>query len=406
MRFDLNLRSAVREQVENLAETIKSWEERPRLTEHERKQFNERITFFTHTVKQDGLRVAGVASGGDFPSICYGSSFVYATVAHACVYETDALSGLREVGPAPESVFNIVTIPDDEDGGRSSLDGAFSALSGTSLTEVIEASDYSRLKAAEARRSCSFATLARGLIRPSASDAGNISIQLRSVAEYGAALRLINSGVNLSSILIEGTLSLPFVARPDASLFYEHLKRLCCIEASRRGVGLFTISQAHSVPSIELLEEIAREHTGRENSSVAEHWYLRLPVPKVDDWNTILTRSRRLPAPGAVTYLVRFHRTTSTMRLDMDRGFWLSSVLGTTEDETRARERHIFENLDYITHDQRHYGYPYPLRAAHDRARLTKPERSALRKQIIDAGVHAGLKRALFREPAQSTIGG
>ena len=89
----------------------------------------------------------------------------------------------------------------------------------------------------------------------------------------------------------------------------------------------------------------------------------------------------------------------------MDREFWLENVRGKTEEETGAKERLIFGSLDYLTHDQRYYGYPYPLRAAHERARLTKPERAALRKQIIDAAVRTGLKRSLFREAAHSAVG-
>jgi hypothetical protein len=346
-----------------------------------------------------------VASGGDFPSVCYGNSFVYAIVAQASVYEANAVSGLREISPIPESIFNFAIIPDDEDERRKSLDDALSSLAGVSLVEAIEASDYGQLKAIETRRPSSVNTVLRDLIRPHPADAGNISIQLRSTAEFGALLRLIRSTNKLTYVLVEGTMALPFVGKADASLFYEHLKRLCCVESRKRGIGFFTISKAHGLPLIELVEEIAREHAGAKTSGAAEHWYLRMPVPKVDRWDTTLTRARRLPPPGAVTYLVRFHRTTPTMRLDMDREYWLENVRGATEEETRNKERGILGSLDYLTHDQRCYGYPYPLRAANERAKLTRAERTALRKQIIDAAVHVGLKRSLFRESAQLSVG-
>lgn len=401
MRFDLHLRSAVREQIQQLAEMMKLCEEKPRLTDHERKHVSDRLRLFTHTTAQEDLFVAGAEGGGDFPSVSYGDSYVYTTVAQATIYKTDAVSGLREVSPAPESVFNFAFIQEDESARRATLDDTFASLAGASLSEVIEASDYKQLKAVESRRPTSVDALRQHLIRPHAADAGNLGIQLRSTAELGAVLRLLRSNANLSYILIDGTLSLPFVGKPDVSLFYEHLKRLCCVEARKRNVGFFTLSKAHGLPAIESLEELVREKWEARSGNVAEHWYFRLPVPDIDRWETSLTQKRRLPQPGAMTYLIRFHRTTPTMRLDLDREFWLSSVRGATEEKTQENEQTIFGSLDYLTHDQRCYGYPYPLRAARDRTMLTKLERTALRKQIVDAAVRAGMKRSLFREVSQ-----
>jgi hypothetical protein len=91
------------------------------------------------------------------------------------------------------------------------------------------------------------------------------------------------------------------------------------------------------------------------------------------------------------------------MRLDMDEAYWVKFVKGPSDEETRATERRIFEDLDYASHDQRCYGYPYPIKAGHDRASLTEPERAALRKMIIDAAVAAGMKRSLFRNVSEAT---
>jgi hypothetical protein len=130
---------------------------------------------------------------------------------------------------------------------------------------------------------------------------------------------------------------------------------------------------------------------------------MRLPIPGIDSWQLSVLSGRRLPPPGAVTYLVRFFRNTPVMRLDMDIEYWKSFVHGNTEDETRTNERRIFEDLDYASHDQRCYGYPYPIKAGHDRASLTKAERVALRKMIIDAAVRQGVKRSAFRQPSIET---
>lgn len=401
MRFDLHLRSTAREQIQQLAERMKSCEEQPRLSEYEKKRISDRIVTFAHTTKQDKMVVAGAEGSGVFPCVAYGDSFVYAAVARASIYKTDTVSGLREISPEPEAVSHFSLLPEDDGERLASIDEAFASLAGASISEVIESSDYQQLKASEARRTSSADSLLRNLIRPHAADAGNIGIQLRTTAELGAVLRLLRSDIKLSYVLVEGTLSLPLVTRQDVSLFYEHLKRLCCVEARKRGIGFFTLSKAHGLPSIETVEELARGKNEAQGETIAEHWYLRLPVRGVDRWETSLTQGRRLPPPGAVTYLVRFHRTTPTMRLDMDQDFWRQAVRGANEDDTRANEERLFGSLDYLTHDQRCFGYPYPLRAAHDRATLSKPERDSLRKQIVDAAVRAGMKRSLFREVTQ-----
>ncbi len=162
------------------------------------------------------------------------------------------------------------------------------------------------------------------------------------------------------------------------------------------------LDQAFSrLAGLPLLDCLARERV--DSTGPAEHWPLRLPVPGVDGWIFPLAEERLLPPPGAVTYLVRFHHNVPVLRLDLDRVYWEQRIQGQDEEETRNRERRLFEDLDYASHDRRCYGYPYPIKAGHDRASLTQPERVALRKMIIDAAVRTGLKRSLFRDAAQAT---
>ncbi len=226
---------------------------------------------------------------------------------------------------------------------------------------------------------------------------GNLAIQLRSAAEFGAALRTLEGETLPQYLLVDTTFSLPLVANAANSLFYEHLKRLCCVRARSEGVGFFALSKSHGLPAMEVLEDLARQGQGQDPGQTAEHWYLRIPELHRDGWELSLTEGRRIPPPGAVSYLVRFHRTTPVMRLDMDLGYWQTTVKGATAEETRSRERTIFEDLDYACHDQRVYGYPYPIKAAHDRASLTQAERVAFRKQLIAAALKQGMSLALFR---------
>lgn len=388
----------MREQIQQVAELMKFWDEKPRLIESERQQIRERIRFFQHSTTQSNLAVASAKGSGDFPSVGHGNSFVYVTTAQALIYQSDSVSGLREIDSLSEPVIDVLLIPEDEPSNSNAFDDSLSVLAGSPAAEVIEASDYRHIKTTESRRNSSVEKLFASMIRPESADFGNIGIQLRSAGELGAVHRLLKGGHEISYILVEGTLSLPLVAKPDVSLFYEHLKRLCCVEARQRGIGFFLISKSHGIQSVEVVEELARDQMVQVNGTVAEHWYLRLPVPTFDHWETSITRSHRLPPPGAVSYLIRFHKTTETMRLDMDLNYWETTIRGKTDDETANNEQTIFESLDYTTHDQRCYGYPYPVYAAATRSALTKTERATLRKQIIDAAVSAGMKRSQLRE--------
>lgn len=399
MRFDLHLRNNIQKQVEELAEKMKSWEDQPRFDYSERLEIQDRLTLFRHTIQRDGLRIGGTDGSGDFPSVAYADSFVYVAVANGAVYESDRVSGLREVSPSQEPLVHFAWIPENENERNNALNQAFEYLSGMSVQEVIQKSDYRQLRTGQVRRRENVDDIVDSLIRPHAFDAGNIGIQLRSVAELGAARKMLNEYSDLDYLLLDGTFSLPLVNKSGPSLFHEHLKRLCCVEALEKNIGFFALSKSHGLPNVEMLEQIVDEKAGRK----AEHWYLRLPVQGVDGWKFSMAEDRQIPPLGAVSYLVRFHQSTPIMRLDMDFAFWQRNIIGQDEAMTRQREQKIFEDLDYASHDQRCFGYPYPIKAGHDRASMTQAERIALRKQIVDAAIKAGMKRALFRDPSIST---
>lgn len=403
MRFDLNLRSAVREQMQALAQEMHAWQVQIQIDEFEAICIRNNIFCFTHTTSRSGLRVAGVDGSGDFPMLTYADSFIYLSVAQATVYEADRISGLREQAPIPETLIHLAWIPENTIEGPKAIDQAHTQLAGLPLLDIITDSDYHQLKSKITGKKHYPKALLKGLIRPHASDIGNLAIQLRTTAELGAALRLIESEHCPHYLLMDTTFSLPLLASTNSSLFYEHLKRLCCVKARKQGIGFFTLSKSHGLPAMETLETLAAQIQGLPPGQVAEHWYLRIPELYRDNWSLSLTEGRRIPPPGAVSYLLRFHRLTPVLRLDMDREYWENFVKGDTEEETRQNERKIFEDLDYASHDQRVYGYPYPIKAAHDRASLTDAERVALRKQLIAQAIATGMSPALFRDPSQAT---
>ena len=402
MRSSVHIRSDLKERLAKLASEMAAWEGAPRVDEDEAIRIRAAMRFFPHTTERPGLAIGGVDGSGDYPALTYGDSFVYVTVAHGTRYTYDRISGLKEQASNGCEVLEFSWIPEDEFERPKAIDSAFERMVGAPIATVIEESDYRTLKAQASRRATTVGELADDLIRPHASDIGNLAIQLRSTGELSAALRLIRSDPPLNYVLYDSTLSLPFVSRAKNSLFHEHLKRLCCVEALAREIGFLALSKSHGMPAIEHIERLAVAASGT-NIRVAEHWYMRLPTQSRDGWKLKLVEHRNVPPQGAVSYLVRFHRNVPVMRLDVDEHYWVSNLRGATDEVTLSNERRMFEDLDFSCHDQRAYGYPYPIKAGHDRASLAEAERVALRKMIIDAAVGAGMSRSAFKNASAAT---
>lgn len=402
MRFDLNLRQVVKRQIADIAAEMKAWESDPTLLGKEKEAIRERAYFFEHTKKRIDMRVAGVDGSGDFPALTYGDSAVYFAVAQGVIYESTPDTGLKEIPALSDPVVHVTWIPEDEAKRKEVLLAAFTHLAGRDVKDVIARSDYLDLRGTYGRKAVTVDELYDGLILPHPTDAGNLGIQLRSSAEMGAALRLICNEQRPDYVLVDTTLSLPLVTQ-SGSLFFEHLKRLCCVEATKRGVGFFALSKSHGLPFVEQVDALVNEKATAMGCEYAEHWFIRLPIPKIDAWSFPLPNGKRVPPYGAVSYLVRFHRNTPIMRLDIDVNYWQQYLLGADDATTSANEAKVFGDLDYASHDQRAFGYPYPIKACHDRTSMTMAERITLRKQIIDAAVAAGMKRTLFRDVSVAT---
>jgi hypothetical protein len=386
--------------VRNLAEEMSSWEVKDRLDPKTEQRIRDGISGFPHTsiVVGDSFRIAGVDGSGDYPSFSYADSFVYVATATGTVFRTDTLHGLSEELVLAEPNLDLVWLPESLERARNQWLKAFSNLAGEEVGTVIGESDYVGLKNTASRRGHTAKGLLDDLLLPKASDTSNCGIQLRTTAEWGAARRLIQSNPPCRYVLMDTTMSLPMVTRHDLSLFYEHLKRLCSVRARQRGIALFTVSKSHGLPSIEFIESFACDKLGLERNNVAEHWFLRMPIPNIDGWELPLIEGRQIPPIGAISYLFRLHRNTPVMRLDMDREWWEERIKGNPDAEQK-----LFSELDYSGHDQRAYGYPFPIKACHDRTRLSLAERLVMKKQIIDAAVAQGMKRSLFKDASAAT---
>lgn len=402
MRFDLNLRQVVKQQISEIAEEMKAWESDPSLREKEKEAIRERAHFFEHITKRSDMRFGGVDGSGDFPALTYADSAVYFAVAQGVIYESTPETGLKELSVLADPVVHVTWIPEDESKRKEVLLAAFAYLAGREVRDVIAHSDYMKLRATYSRKAVTVDELFDSLILPHPTDAGNLGIQLRSTAEMGAALRLICSEQRPNYVLVDTTMSLPLVTQ-TGSLFFEHLKRLCCVEATQRGIGFFALSKSHGLASVEQTDAIVRAKAAELGDPNAEHWFIRLPIPGIDEWSFPLPAGKRVPPYGAVSYLVRFHRNTPIMRLDIDINYWQQHLRAETDEATTTNEARMFGDLDYASHDQRAFGYPYPIKACHDRTSMKMAERVALRKQIVDAAVAAGMKRSLFRDVSIAT---
>lgn len=394
MPTDLPIRESFLQKVDALADQMNAWEETPRISAEEEKNLRAAVTSFNHTTTAEDFKIGGVDGSGDYPSFTYADSFIYLASASGTVYATDSIHGLKEEQALNEPTLEFTWLPEDKASAQPSWLKSFEELAGRPVRDVIDQSDYQSLMS----KTKKVDVLVDQLILPNASDIQNVSIQLRTTAEMGTGLRLVMHEPACRYVLMDTTFSLPMVTGSGGTLFFEHLKRLCCVEALKRDIAFMTISKSHGFPSMDQIEEFVRDEMGLAKDATAEHWFLRLPIKGEDSWETSLIGTRRIPPVGAASYLFRFHRNTPVMRLDMDFNYWQAHLKGNASAETK-----LFEELDYTSHYQRAYKYPYAIKACHDRARLSMEDRKSIKKQIIEAAVRKGMQRAKFRDVSMAT---
>ncbi len=400
MHFDIHLRTDVVEKIKDVVEDIHTWNINDRPSSNEIEKFTELVQGFDHCPVPDHPFLIGGADGsGDFPCVTYGDSVVYLVTATSRLYSAIP-AGLTEKDVSNNDVVDFLWLPEDKAKARTQYLNFFSKLIGESLEHICEDSDYYQLSKRHGVSISSPLDLIDTFITPPAHEADNIGIQLLNTAESGVLIRLMrafDTSRNRETpiyLLEDSTMALPLVTS-KSTLFFEVAKRYACKVGRDTGIIYMAISKSHNMPHMDLIEDMIKTKI-----STGEHWFLRLPVEQVGEKRPDFFGTRTLPPVGAVTYLFKFHKTTQPMRLDMDFKFWKDNIWSDDKDVMSIREKQIFRDLDFASHDQRCYGYPYPIKACHDMASLTKEERVALRKQIIDEAVKAGLKRKNFVDPS------
>lgn len=402
MRFDIHLRKDVKNQISNIVESICTWNATDSILDKEVEKLSESVVSFDHCAIPDHSFVIVASDGsGDFPCVTYGDSFIYLVTAVARLYETCSEGILKEKFVHEHSLVDFVWMPEDKKQSNKQLDDCFERLLGLSLSDVCKKSDYYSL--AKQLGYCKLSSpeeLVSTIIHPEAHDSNNIGIQIRTVAELAELVKIINNNYfNTENcyILEDSTLSLPLLPS-STSLFFEILKRYLAVLAREKNMVYLTISKSHDMPHMDIIEEILSK-----KMPSTEHWFMRIPTKSEDKDIPSFLGARSIPPVGAISYLFKFHKTTQTMRLDMDYAYWKDKIWNKNKSIMRQHEIQIFRDLDFASHDQRCYGYPYPIKACHDMASLTQAERVSLRKQIIDAAIEKGLKRKNFIDPGMQT---
>ena len=400
MHFDIHFRSDVIEKIKDVVNEIHTWNIDDTTTEDEIKELTDRVVSFEHCVRPDHeFMIAGADGSGDFPCVCYGDSVVYLVTAMSRLYE--AKDGpLSEVEVSAGDIVDFLWLPEDKAKARTQYLNTFSLLLGDTLESICQKSDYFELAKQHGKGVSSATDLIDTLIYPGAHESNNISIQLYSTAEAGALVRLMKSLINDGKsnkpiyILEDTTLALPMVSA-KSTLFFEIAKRYACEVARENGLTYMTLSKSHNMPHMDLIEdEISKKIPS------GEHWFIRIPSKATGESKPSFLGTRTIPPVGAVSYIFKLHNTTQPMRLDMSLKYWQQFIRCDDKDEQRRKEVQLFRDLDFASHDQRSYGYPYPIKACHDMASLTNDERVAMRNQIIDEAVKAGLKRKNFIDPS------
>jgi len=404
MRYDIHFRSDVIQKIEDVVEDICTWNWDDASAGDEIDGLAEYVVPFEHCVKPDRpFVIAGADGSGDFPCVAYGDSVVYLVTAMARVYEATAFGKLTETKVSATDIVDFMWLPADKAKARGRYLDFFERLVGMPLEDICRESDYYDLVRAYGSHLPSPEDLIDTLICPEAHDADNIGIQLMSTAEAGSLIRLMRGAEDLQTgdkplyIMEDTTLALPMVTA-KSSLFLEIAKRYACVLAREKGFRYFTVSKSHNMPSMDLIEDMVKKKVPS-----CEHWFMRIPSVQNGEEKPRFLGTRSIPPIGAISYLFKFHRSTQPMRLDMDFQYWKENIRCEDKEEMLRREIQIFRDLDFASHDQRCYGYPYPIKACHDMVSLTRDERMALRKQIIDAAVKAGLKRKNFVDPSVLT---
>ncbi|MHA2424597.1 MAG: hypothetical protein ACXAEF_07400, partial [Candidatus Thorarchaeota archaeon] len=171
-----------------------------------------------------------------------------------------------------------------------------------------------------------------------------------------------------------------------------------CTLARKKGVIVAAVSKNHTIPFAHRIAKMARDNFGDHAK-----WFCQLPSAEDPGGGLHIYEDRTyIPPTLAVPYLFSFSRDNRPSRVDFDRVWWKEKILVPGDSQaTRANEKAVFRDLEFMSRDARWYGYPVALGLAHTTCKLSY-EDMRLAKEIVDDILRAmnqeGRKASALRE--------
>lgn len=382
------------------------------------------LTSFTplpvnHVFDEDFL-VGAVDGSGVAPLLQYEDVLVHLVTANLSLYATNSQEGEPLKGVR---IVNVPPLPDDGrlteafwiamderqkeehflkyikrvykiDDGDSILYPYFSEIKGEPITSIRDLQRYSKLSR--------ITSVEDVVIFPPASSTQRVYDHIRWIAEAALAKRALQSELQLKYLFLDGALTLLIPeGREYPILAPNFMVRDVCSRARRKGVIVAGVSKSHTIPCWGLIADLARFRFG-----VGSHWFCRLPGEEGPEKRKlrILEGRRQIPPKNAVTYIFRFSEDMPVLRVDFDRIWWQENVLEDDIKEMKMKETKIFQEIDFLSHDARWYGYPCPLAFAHQRCTIAGEGRELLVEQAVSIAKREGFDEEKLI-PARRRIG-
>ena len=218
--------------------------------------------------------------------------------------------------------------------------------------------------------------------------------ELRKVSEYAAIRKILTSQFEPKYILIDGAMSvfmhyvLKYPSMPGGFM----LRELCSL-ARNKGVILCAVSKNHTIPFAHRIANMAADMFGAEAK-----WFCLLPSKNDSNGGLhIYTDRAYIPPRLAVPYLFSFSRDNRPSRIDFDRIWWLKNIFVRGDPvTTRANEKQLFRDLEFMSRDARWYGYPVALALAHEACKLSYEDLGLARE------VYRDILRASNQDPRRA----
>lgn len=390
--LDRNLLDASKEAIQRFKEAL----EGSKPSDKELEALGAKIRPYEHarTLPAD-FRISAVDGSGEYPVLQQDDVFVHFATAAGVTYEThtNRQSKIGAIDGVPPLLKRFILLRDEKktlsEGYREFVEVGI----GLKLKDLIEGSDYCQVYSAHGKGLSPAQVSWSSMGFSQASQIATHAYQLRSLAELGMAIRLLEKHPRY--LLLDT--SLVYFLLGESVYLPEIFKRYLVNQATAQGTGVVALCKSHNIPNGDLIGRIAKEEHG-----FKDHWYLRLPSSALGEPTPNFLKDKEIPPKLCVSYLFKFEATSFPMRIDLDVAWWSQNLA-----DDPIKEARFFGDLDFTCHEVRSYGYPYPMHAAHRRASLTSQERKAVKDILLKQAQREGLARgSVVQDPEALHMGG